>query len=132
MPPAASGPRARALALRWQISPHAIRSASLPAIAAMNGQAEKIAAAVLVWRIAGESAAATLTLEIGEDDLVLPLVVASGRWIVEPDTGLMHADFGEALRLTLRDERLIWARTDLLERTLGLRGGVYDGPSLRP
>jgi len=100
-----------------------MRASHLREIAEMNGQAERISRAVLEWRIEGKTGAACLRLEIGEDDLTIPLVDAvPGHWEGE------SADFGSALRITLRDGEVIYARTDVLSGMLGLPGGVYDGP----
>jgi hypothetical protein len=130
-PSAAIAGTRRVLTLRWQISPHAIRRSPLAVIAAMNGQAEKIARAALVWHIAERFAAATLVLEVGEDDLTIPLHTATGRWTADAATGFEHADFGELLRVSLRDGQLAWARTSALDHTLALRGGVYEGPTVK-
>jgi hypothetical protein len=118
----------RALTLRWEISPHALRASRLPDITAMNGQAEKIGRAMLEWCVEDRSASARLVLEIGEDDVIVGVAQTSGRWINDSGDGFEHADFGAALHLTLRDGRPVWARTDIFDRVLGLRGGVYEGP----
>lgn len=121
-----TGAECRVAVLRWEISPHAIRSSPLPEIAAMNGQAERIARAVLDWRVEAAEAQATLRLEIGEDDLVVDLGSSTGVWV--QDGEFSHGDYGGLLRLTVRDGRVVWARTEVLQRVLGLGGGVYDGP----
>ncbi len=127
---------ARAVVIGWEISPCAVRRASLPAIAAMNGQAEKISRAVLEWTIEGDSASARLKLEIGEDDVAIPLVVdAAVERVVDAGGvgdagGLEHLIVDDRLVICRRegDGRLLYARTALLNGALGLPGGVFDGP----
>lgn len=118
----------RAMTLRWEISPRAIRHAPIPAITAMNGQAEKIAAARLEWRIDDDHASARLVLEIGEDDLVIPIAEATGSWVADDPGGFAHAAFGDLLAVTVRGGEPVYVRTRLLDEVLGLRGGVYDTP----
>lgn len=122
-------PARRAMTLRWEISAQAVRRSSLPAIASMNGQAERISRAGLEWRIQGCWAVAMLVLEIGEDDVVVPLgSAAANAWVEDSVSGLSHANFGDLLVVSVRDEDLVYARTALLESSLGLAGGVYDSP----
>lgn len=119
-------PLSRAVQLRWQINPHALRAAAPAPIAGLNGQAERIARAMLEWRIDDDHAVAHLLLELGDEDLALPLADIHGRWLA--DHQREHAEFGALLRLTRINGRTAWARTDVLDRILGLRGGVYEGP----
>ncbi len=116
----------RALTLRWHVNPHAIREARPSPLADLNGRAERIALASLEWCIDDGRALASLRLGLCDEDLVIPLAEARGRWIVDRERE--HADFGDPLRLTRVGGRTVWARTDLLQRALGLRGGVYEGP----
>ena len=124
-------PARRARMLRWEISPRAIRRAPVPAIAAMNGQAEKIAAARLEWRIDEGHASARLVLEIGEDDVTIPLAEVCGSWVSDDAAGVEHGAFGDVLAITVRAGRPIYVRTRLLNEELGLAGGVYDTPGVR-
>lgn len=115
------------LVLRWEISPGAVRLSPLPEIAAMNGQAERISRAVLEWRVEEGAAAARLRLEIGEDDLVIDLgEPVRGSWVVDGSTE--HGEFGTCLRVSMRGDDVVYARTSVLTDLLGLPGGVYDGP----
>lgn len=124
-----AGVRARrAMTLRWEISPRAIRHAPVPAIAAMNGQAEKIATARLEWQVNDDRAIARLVLEIGEDDVVIPLADVRGAWVVDAIGGCAHGEFGEVLAVTVRNDAIMYARTRILSEALGLSGGVYDSP----
>ena len=123
------GNAAAALVLRWEISPDAIRLAPLPEILAMNGQAEKIGRAVLEWRLEHDHAAATLTLEIGEDDLTISLAshlpvrtTHDGAW--------KHLAAGDQLTISEHNGRVVYAKTTALTNLLGLPGGVYDAPSV--
>lgn len=119
---------ARAIVVRWEISPSAIRMSPLPEIAAMNGQAEKIGRAALEWRIEDGVAEAALRLEIGEDDVVVPLVRAVTVRMTIHGGGFRHVDAAELLAVTELDGRVLYARTDLLAGLLGLPGGVYEPP----
>lgn len=123
----AAGDEAVSVVVRWEISPSAIRESALPAIAAMNGQAERISAAVLECRVEDGEFSAVLRLELGEDDLVLPLIDAAAARVVR-GREWVHIDYGDALTASLRDGRLIYARTGLLSGLLGLPGGVYQAP----
>lgn len=121
-------PARRVMTLRWEISPRALRRAAVPAVAAMNGQAEKIAAAWLEWRIDEDHASARLVLEIGEDDMVIPVAEAHGNWIIDDASELDHGVFGDALVLSVRGHTPVYVKTRLLDEVLGLGGGVYDIP----
>jgi len=88
---------------------------------------------VLEWTIEGDSASARLKLEIGEDDVAIPLVVdaAVERVVDAGDAGgLEHLIVDDRLVICRRegDGRLLYARTALLNGALGLPGGVFDGP----
>lgn len=115
--------------VRWEISPSAIRISPLPEIAAMNGQAQKIGRAVLEWRVDGTLASAALKLEIGEDDVVVPLVESAAARVVE-ESGWTHTQVAEDLLLTQQDGRIVYAKTNLLAKLLGLPGGVYEAPTI--
>lgn len=115
----------RVLSLRWEIAPEAARRSSLGAVAAMNGEAEQITRAVLEWMVEGDEARAVVRLEVGEDDLEVEAGRARGTWV--SDGEFEHGEFGGVLRVSVRGEQVVWARTELIG-TLGLGGGVYDGP----
>lgn len=119
---------ASATVVRWEISPSAIRVSPLPEIAAMNGQAQKIGRAVLEWRVTDHVASAQLRLEIGEDDVVVPLVESASACVVE-EAGWTHTQVSESLLLTQQDGRVVYAKTNLLASLLGLPGGVYEAPA---
>lgn len=120
----------RAITVRWEISPRAIRHAPVPVIAAMNGQAEKIATARLEWRIDEDRASARLVLEINEDDHVIPLAEARGSWLVDEVSQLEHGTFRDELVVSMRGDELVYVRTRLICQVLALSGGVYGAPRL--
>lgn len=127
--PAKAPGRARgeapALLVVWEISPSAIRLAPVPEIEAMNGRADRIGRAVLEWRVEGKRASAALRLEIGEDDVVVPLVTGASA-VASRDGDWTHVEVDDRLTLSERGGVVAYARTSLLAGLLGLRGGVYE------
>lgn len=129
---------ARSLVISWEVSAEALRTSSLPAICAMNGQAEAIRAAWLEWRIHGDRAQAMLRLEMRDGEIELPVAPAAQvERIAEIATGgapfehIWATDDREMFAAALRAGRLLYARTSLFGAALGLRGGVYDAPAMR-
>lgn len=119
--------------IRWEISADALRTCALPQIVAMNGQAARINGGRLEWTISRTTAAAHLILDIGDDDLSLPLIQACPvRHYADAAATLDHLEVPGQL-IACIDRRqdagpVVYARTPVLERLLGLPGGVYDTP----
>lgn len=129
---------ARSLVISWEISSEALRTSSLPAICAMNGQAGAIRAAWLEWCIEGDRAQAMLRLAMRDGEVELPVAPAAQvERIAEIATGgepfehIWTSDDREMFAAALRAGRLLYARSSLFGATLGLRGGVYDAPVMR-
>lgn len=134
-PPAEPNHADARVVIRWEISAEALRTCALPQIVAMNGQAARINGGRLEWSISGETAAASLILDVGEDDLTCPLIHscpihrAGGA-----DSPFEHLEVpGHLVACLARGgsaSPILYARTPLLDRLLGLPGGVYDSPAL--
>ena len=131
-------PAARALAIRWEISPRALLACA-PAAALLNGQAPRLAAAALVWHVNSNSARAELVLELNDSTRhIIPLTAAIPiTTIRQPDSNLIHIDApapANTLHITLREHAdkpaILFARTSLFAHPLALPGGVYDAPTL--
>lgn len=133
--PPAADPAGINVVIRWEISAEALRTCALPQIVAMNGQAARINGGRLEWSITSTTAAARLILDIGEDDLSYPLFQACPvRHAADPAATLDHLEVpGQLIACIDRDQDagpVVYARTPVLERLLGLPGGVYDSPAL--
>lgn len=117
--------------IRWAISPSEVQRVPLVA-ASLNGMTGKVRSAELCWTIdtrRGEARASLnlhsprhATVQIAMSELPVPVQTEHTAF----GTSL---DAGAELALTLQGERLVYARTDLLERVLKLAGGVYEVPA---
>lgn len=127
---------ARAVEVRWPISPDAlVRSDAAAAL--LNGHAAKMQACALIWRVNPATLRASAALEVevagGERDEIAieGLSDIAATSVADETTGLRTVAAGAHLVLVLREDpayTLAYARTSVLTERLGLNGGVYDGP----
>jgi hypothetical protein len=121
----------RALAIRWEIGPRALLVSRGAAM--LNGHAAKLRTCALVIEIEGDAANAWLDVVLSdgvrERIAVAPRVAVARR----AEQGLEFVEATGVVDAVIRERgdevRVLFARTPLLERALGLPGGVYDAPA---
>ncbi|HMN42457.1 MAG TPA: hypothetical protein PKE29_16575 [Phycisphaerales bacterium] len=125
----AGGPGAPVgIAVRWEIGAGALLVS--PGAGVLNGQAARLRACALVVRVEGDVARAELEVELtGEGRSVVSLGTA-GPVERGESGGVVWVDAPGVVALTVRAGEVLYARTPVLERVLGLAGGVYDAPVL--
>ena len=130
------------LAVRWEISPAALRTAGgEPCRSVLEGRAELPVSAWLEWETRDGDSRAALTVHFAGGER-RSAVIVSGAAVREWETNegkrgleIRHVEVPGSLRLTVRSDgssiELLYVWTGLLADVLGLRGGVYDAPTLR-
>jgi hypothetical protein len=122
----------RTLAIRWEISPWALlvsRGAGM-----LNGHAAKLRSCSLVIELGADTARAFVDLTLAGGDHSRLELVPEAPLVRHTELGLECVEAAGVIEATIRDcgdePELLYTRTPLLERTLGLSGGVYDGPAI--
>lgn len=123
------------LELVWRITGRGLADAGMLADRSNGALATALRrhdAGELLWRIDGRGARATL--RIGQT--LRDLAEVDAERIVEVRTGgVHHIDAGALLSVTFLWREgmptVLYARTDIFERVLGVGGGVYDVPTAR-
>lgn len=118
------------MAIRWEIGARALLVSRGAAM--LNGHAAKLRACALVIEV--EGAAASAWLEVGLTDGVRERVELASRVPVSRvvEDGLEFMEAAGVVEAVIRDDAMLYARTSVLERALGLPGGVYDAPVISP
>jgi hypothetical protein len=120
----------RAVAIRWEIGPRALLASRGAAM--FNGEAWRVRACAVVIEIGPDGAGAALELLLADGGRKrMPLAARAGVSHAS-ERGLESFAADGIVEATLREGgeeiELLYARTPVLERVLGLPGGVYDAP----
>lgn len=135
------------LVIAWEISARSLLVS--PGAKVLNGHAKRLRSARLLIRIdlsrrnptdslgtCALQAHLDAVLDRGEQDQIALTSPHVGQWSLDANTGRVIIDVPGVLDAVVechasgRTDRLIYARTPLLNSALGLPGGVYDAPVL--